>query len=394
MKSAFFHDVYVAQDGNQFFSSGSLHKGVVSRYVKHFGDLTLVCREDSKSDVKSLSLIGGTDDNLSFRPVPNLASFNLLNIFRAVKVFRNVRSENDLLIVRLPSVVGFIAASVFTYVYGDKKNVLIELVGCPYETYRHLGTLKGKLLAKPLARLTRALVKKAENVSYVTNVSLQASYPSQGVNVIGCSDADIKVDDQVFNRRLSTLEKKSEDQLTIGMIGFLNAKYKGFDLAFKALKEVREATKKNVVLEIVGAGNPEKLKSIAQNEGIENHVNFVGTKSFPGGVFEWLDNIDIYIQPSRSEGMPRSLMEAMSRACCCVGSRVGDIDQLLDEKYVHDVDDHRTLSKILVSLTKIENRIANIKSCFNSIQYHDASVLEAKRSAFFNRVTYGLMQKS
>jgi len=57
-------------------------------------------------------------------------------------------------------------------------------------------------------------------------------------------------------------------------------------------------------------------------------VSFEGVLS-RSDVFDWLDEIDVYVQPSRTEGLPRALIEAMSRACPAIGSAVGGIPELL-----------------------------------------------------------------
>jgi len=46
----------------------------------------------------------------------------------------------------------------------------------------------------------------------------------------------------------------------------------------------------------------------------------------------WLDEIDIYLQPSLAEGLPRSLIEALSRGCPIIASRCGGIPELLDDE--------------------------------------------------------------
>ena len=45
------------------------------------------------------------------------------------------------------------------------------------------------------------------------------------------------------------------------------------------------------------------------------------------------DNIDVFIMPSLQEGLPRSMVEAMSRGCNVIGSRVGGIPELLDDNF-------------------------------------------------------------
>lgn len=62
--------------------------------------------------------------------------------------------------------------------------------------------------------------------------------------------------------------------------------------------------------------------------GVADRVVFKGQMKHQQ-VLEWIDSLDIYIQPSMQEGLPRALIEAMSRACPAIGSSTGGIPELL-----------------------------------------------------------------
>ena len=57
--------------------------------------------------------------------------------------------------------------------------------------------------------------------------------------------------------------------------------------------------------------------------------------------------------PSLLEGLPRSMVEAMSRGCPIVGSRVGGIPELIEEKCLTRLKDEKDLA------AKIETFIIN-----------------------------------
>lgn len=45
-------------------------------------------------------------------------------------------------------------------------------------------------------------------------------------------------------------------------------------------------------------------------------------------VFSWFDDLDIYIHPSKQEGLCRAIIEAMSRACPIIAADAGGHEQI------------------------------------------------------------------
>src|SRR5699024_3881967 len=101
-------------------------------------------------------------------------------------------------------------------------------------------------------------------------------------------------------------------------------------------------------------GQNQWLINMAKKFQISEDIIFVG--SIPGGqeVLNWLDTMDIYIQPSLTEGLPRALIEAMSRGLPCVASSVGGIPELLHSRVQHKAGDSKDLARKIKCL--IENQ--------------------------------------
>src|SRR5699024_5745215 len=126
-------------------------------------------------------------------------------------------------------------------------------------------------------------------------------------------------------------------------------KIKGLETALKALASL-DKKGVNFQFQILGDGEQDGWIELARELGIEDKVKFCGV--LPGGepVLEWLDGIDLYIQPSFQEGLPRAIIEAMSRGCPVIGSTVGGIPELIDNNFVHDPGDYEALSKLIRDL--------------------------------------------
>ncbi|CAA6821235.1 MAG: Alpha-D-GlcNAc alpha-1,2-L-rhamnosyltransferase (EC [uncultured Thiotrichaceae bacterium] len=110
-----------------------------------------------------------------------------------------------------------------------------------------------------------------------------------------------------------------------------------------------------VKLIIVGKERPEdtdyvtKLKTLA---GSNKNILFVGP-AYDDELVEWYSNALAYILPSRIEGLPITLLEAMSFSCCCIASDIPANTEALDNKgLTYPLNDHKALQQQLEYVTK------------------------------------------
>ena len=104
-------------------------------------------------------------------------------------------------------------------------------------------------------------------------------------------------------------------------------------------------------------------------------------------IFDWLDNLDIYIQSSFQEGLCRAIVEAMSRACPCIVSNVGGNSELINEKYIFKKGDVKRLySKLLLLINSKENMEESSKQNYTRSLDFEKEKLDAKRKKFYNAI--------
>jgi len=87
---------------------------------------------------------------------------------------------------------------------------------------------------------------------------------------------------------------------------------KGIQFILPKLAEIDQKSEKEVTLTIVGDGPfRAELEKIAEEKGVSGLANFVGQKE-KGELSNYYYNSDIFILPSKKEGMPNVVLEAMA----------------------------------------------------------------------------------
>lgn len=100
---------------------------------------------------------------------------------------------------------------------------------------------------------------------------------------------------------------------------------KGFDLLIEAFADVASSSELAAELVIVGDGpEHERLKTLAEARGVQDRVNFRGYLS-PESLRRELEASDLLVISSRSEGLPRVLLEGVATKLPVVATAVGGI---------------------------------------------------------------------
>lgn len=133
-------------------------------------------------------------------------------------------------------------------------------------------------------------------------------------------------------------------QQDILFLGRLDAR-KSPDVLLRASRQVLERFPGTKVV-FGGDGEVEKNKALAEELGIANHCEFHGWVS--GAEREGLfARAAVYCLPSKNEGLPMSVLEAMARGIPTVATPVGGVPQVIEDGvsgFLVDVDDVDALS--------------------------------------------------
>ncbi|MGH2559900.1 MAG: glycosyltransferase, partial [Thermomicrobiales bacterium] len=141
-------------------------------------------------------------------------------------------------------------------------------------------------------------------------------------------------------------------------------------------------------LVLVGDGKHRgSLEVRAVRLGIKDRVHFLGQLSAGEVVRAELDRADLFVLPSRTEGLPRAMVEAMARALPCIGSTMGGIPELLQADEMVPPGDVAALAAKIREVVLDPERMArmSVRNLERAQDYRDAT-LRARRVAFYHRV--------
>jgi len=385
MKVLFCWDGPLFVDGRRNYFSLSQTDETLSRYFSIGDELVILTRLNDVTTLKSDNGISKLSNKLfDVKECPSLTS-NLRYFDSRKKAKEIILSEvkkTDCVVARLPGFISILAVDI-----AKKLNIpyLIEVVGCPFDSlWNH--SIKGKLIAPLMHFLVKTKVRNADYSVYVTNEFLQKRYPSKGKSV-NCSNVMLDdFDDTILDSRLeriNCIDKNSK--LIIGTLGALNIRYKGQQYVIEALGRLKKQGKTRFEYQLMGGGDWTYLESVAKKFDVYENVKFIGAIPHDE-VVSWLDNIDLYIQPSLQEGLPRALIEAMSRGLPAFGSRAGGIPELLDECYTfgNSCKKINEIKSLLSAVNKKDMEEQAIRN-YEWSKLYSKDIIEERRREFFRK---------
>lgn len=131
--------------------------------------------------------------------------------------------------------------------------------------------------------------------------------------------------------------------LVVGSLGRLDG-VKGYDLLLRALARL-PGVRAVVIGE--GAARPE-LERLARELGVADRVELPGSA-------ELLPGFDVFCLPSRSEGFPLSIVEAMLAALPVVATRVGSVAELVVDGETGSVVERDDVDGLVAALERLRD---------------------------------------
>jgi glycosyltransferase involved in cell wall biosynthesis len=231
-------------------------------------------------------------------------------------------------------------------------------------------------------RQLRSLCYGASAAAYITEKALQKDYPpSPTAYTDHYSMAELPEDAFVKQPRAFTPDQTAWTLITVGAMSQL---YKAQDILIGAIARcVQQGL--NLTLVFVGDGQYRPmLEAQAAELGIGDRCRFLGQLTTGPIVRQQLDRADLFVLPSRQEGLPRAMLEAMARGLPCLGSTVGGMPELLpSEDLVPPVDVSALATKICEMLTNSHRLSSMSTRNLNRAQDYQEDCIQDRRTTFY-----------
>jgi len=355
-----------------------------SRYLAAFDQVRAVARVLDVDEVPT-KLKRADGEGVEFAAVPYYIG-PLAFVKRAHAVSRAVHEAvhpEDAVILRIPS---NLANCLMPVLCRRKQPYAVEVVGDPLSVYS-AGAVRHPL--RPFFRWwfhnqQVAQCQGACAASYVTQQALQQRYPCPGFTT-GISSVELPPPAYVAEPR--SYAGAPDRPSKIVTVGSLEQMYKGVDVLIRAVGACR-ADGLQLELQVVGDGrHRHELEQLAQHSGLADYVTFSGQLPAGEPVRAELDSAALFVLASRSEGLPRAMLEAMARALPCLGTSVGGIPELLDERDLVSPGDYHQLSAKISEVLTTPTRLAQMSARnLTAAQAFSAEILNARRQEFYRYV--------
>lgn len=228
----------------------------------------------------------------------------------------------------------------------------------------------------------------ASTIAYVS-AKLTQRYPAP--NAIHTTNySSIELLDKHFNSgaslRFETPSSKGGIRNFV-TVASMEVPYKGIDDLLRAFALVLSECP-DFSLTVVGDGalRPD-LEQMARDLDIGDSCKFTGRLPAGDAVRDVLDKADCFVLPSRTEGLPRAMIEAMARGLPCVGTRVGGIPELLPAEDMVSANDPEALAEKLLEVSSNPQRMARMSARNLEVaKEYRSDALQARRVEMYTRL--------
>lgn len=281
------------------------------------------------------------------------SNLNLFGLLKLVYILK--KNKADIVLTSLGPLNALL--SIFLFLFKSEKMIARE-TNVP-SIINKIQILQGKRIYKIIDFLYKTTYKRYDLIIAQSDDMLNDlvdKYKFNSKKVVKINNLiDYDIVKKLSIEEVNIYDKNKINAVCIGRLNY----QKGFDLLINQLKNIKDI---NIKVYFLGEGDlKEELINQAKELNILNKIEFLGFKSNP---YKYLKKADIFLFPSRVEGFPNSLIEALACGVPAIANKSqGGIQEIIVSGMngeIYDYVNDQNLEKIIQKVIKYnKNEIIN-----------------------------------
>ena len=398
MKALVLLELHFYRDSaGEYWSKRLIDYAYLERYMSVFEEIS-VCARISEIDSNDGTLLKLSGPNVSFVELPDTQGVTetLKELPKTKRIFREALRHHDAVILRAPSMMTML---LYKQIKKSGLPFSVDVALSGKNMFPKQGFVYD-ILNRGVDKYLKRICMEADGVSYVTQHILQQTYPCKAMtepnnpNYFTGSFSTLEMLDEHYYRQEWDVNKKPEKFILVHS-GFMDDSRKCQDYVLREVKKVVDRGY-NIEIHFIGDGalRPQYEK-MASDLGIRENCVFLGLIRDKMTLLEELRKCHLFVFPTKAEGLPRAVLEAMAQGLPCISSPVDGVPELLKDEYLVDWrDEDGFVDKICSMISDwplmVEQSEINYKK---ALEYHN-DILRKKRYDFYGNLYRLCKEKS
>jgi len=378
-------DDYIFSHNGKYYFKNKDSQEFYDRYMRIFPQIRIADRCIAEDSLKA-ERIEISDSRIEVCPLPIFHGPKeyARKYFATGRAIRMVADGCDAAVLRLPSTV---ATRIAWQVMKKGIPYAVEVV---FDAHDGAATAKSrlhKIIWNKIDRQMRRICRQADGVACVTEHYLQQRYYSEKPLhfVAHYSSLGLKRGFYAQPRRYPDVQP-----MTIAHVSN-QIRLDGRKGEANIIKALALLKREGLVVNIEFAGDDwdnstEKINQFAKENGVTEQVKCIGFLSRQQ-MSEFLDRCQLFVLPTKAEGLPRVIIEAIAKALPVITTPASGNPELIPNKFMVDYDDIEGIARLIKEIvTHPDVYESASKQNYEHSLLYEASILEKRRDAFYTNL--------
>ena len=384
-------DYIFRHDGRYYFKNKEWYN-FYQRYLRVFEEIRIANRVIPEDSLKEGRILV-EDSSIEIYPVPIFhgPSEYITKYFSVGRALKGAVEGCDAAVLRLPSTV---AQRLSKSVIQSMIPYACEIVFNAKDGQESSSSMTERVLWWMIDKKMKKICENADGVSCVTQFQLQKRYYSIKPNHFESHYSSLELHKEFFSgprhypeKSVMTIAHVSNQIKLLGR--------KGEAALIEAIGRLRS---QGIIVNLKFAGDDwdnssKDIYDFASKQGVGEQVSCVGYLSREQ-LESFLQDADIFVLPTKAEGLPRVIIEAMAKGLPTITTPVSGNPELISRRFLVDYDDVMSLAERIKELVldKYLYEEASLENYTNSLNY-ESTVFEKRRDAFYTQLKERIVKK-